>query len=345
MLLVKLDPPSGWTDDQISRVYRDLLSRIEHIPGVRCASLASPTPLSGAGASGFASAEGFTERPEDRRWISISYVAPGYFDALGTPLFAGRDFDSGDSIRQNAAIVNRAFARYYFAGRDPIGKHVTLENVTMTREAKTYEIIGVAGDANYYEIREQQSRTIFLPALARAQTFLVRTNLGASAMISDVRRIIREAQPSIPMARLMTLADQIDASIVPERLIALLSGFFGVLAGLLAGIGLYGLLSYSVARRTSEIGVRIALGESAGNVVWLITRESLGMVAAGLAVGVPLAIWGRSIAAHLIQNLPVHTTTPLVAAGFAILAIALIASYVPARRAASVDPIEAVRYE
>jgi hypothetical protein len=188
--------------------------------------------LSGAGASGFATVEGFTERPEDRRWIAISYVAPGYFETLGTRLLSGRGFAFDDQGRSNVAVVNHAFAHYYFAGRDPIGRHITLDHVTLTREPRTYEIVGVSGDANYYEIREAPPRTVFLPVLGiRSQTFLIRTNIRPAAIADDVRRTVRDVVPTIPVARITTLSDQIDASIVPERLIAVLSGFFGRTAG------------------------------------------------------------------------------------------------------------------
>ena len=350
VLLVTVDPSSsGWNAEQTSRVYRELLSHLDRIPGVRSTSLSGPTPLQGAGASGFATVEGFAERPDDRRWISITYVAPGYFETLGTPLLAGRGFGFDDQTRPNVAIVNRAFARYYFVGRNPIGKHVTLDHVTLTREPQTYEIVGVSADANYYEIREAPLRTVFLPAFrgesVRAQTFLIHTNIAPETIAGDVRRTIRNVAPGIPIARIMTLTDQIDASIVPERLIATLSGFFGALGAVLAGIGLYGLLAYSVTRRTNEIGIRIALGATGSDVTWLVLRDSLVTVIAGLALGLPMVVWGRTLAATLVQDLPVGTAVPFAFAAVGILAVAFLASYVPARGAARVDPLDAVRHE
>ncbi|HYL38668.1 MAG TPA: ABC transporter permease [Bryobacteraceae bacterium] len=350
VLLVMLDPSSsGYSGDRLSRAYQELLNRLDRIPGVRSASLGGPTPLEGAGASGFASVEGYQERPEDRRWISIGYVAPNYFETLGTPLLAGRGFNFEDQARPNVAIINRTFARSYFAGRNPIGKHVSLDHVTLVRETRTYEIVGVAGDANYYEIREAPLRTIYLPAFrggsVRGQTFLIRTNIDPEGIAVDVRRTIRNVAPGIPVARITTLTDQIDASIVPERLIATLSGFFGALGAVLAGIGLYGLLAYRVARRTNEIGIRAALGATAGDVTWLVLQDALVTVMAGLVLGVPLSIWGRSLAATLIPDLPIQTAAPFAVAAVGIMAVALLASYVPARRAARVAPLEAVRHE
>src|SRR5262249_21346679 len=150
------------------------------IPGVRSASLSAPTPLHGAGASGFGTVDGFEERPEDRRWISISYVAPKYFETLGTPILSGREFSFHDETRR-VAIINRTLANYYFRNRDPIGKRITLYHVTLTRDPVTYEIVGIAGDANYHEIREPERRAIYLPAFREgrviAHTLVIRTGV------------------------------------------------------------------------------------------------------------------------------------------------------------------------
>lgn len=350
VLLVTLDPSSsGYSRERLSRAYQELLGRLERIPGVRSASLSAPTPLEGAGASGFATVEGRQERPEDRRWISISYVAPSYFETLGTPLLTGRGFNFEDQSQPNVAIVNRTFSRYYFAGRNPIGKHVTLDHVTGMREPRTYEIVGVVADANYYEIREAARRAIYLPAFrggyVGAQTFLLATSIDPGGISGDVRRTIRDVLPLVPVARITTLTDQIDASIVPERLIATLSGYFGALGAVLAGIGLYGLLAYTVSRRTNEIGIRMALGATAGDVIWLVLKEALVTIIAGLLLAAPMAIWGRSLASRMIPDLPIQTAAPFSAGAIGIIAIAFLASYVPAWRAARVDPLEAVRHE
>jgi predicted permease len=347
VLLGTLDPSrSGYDPEKLSGAYQELLRRLEQIPGVRSASLSAPTPLSGAGASGFASAEGFEEKPEDRRYISLSWIAPKYFETLGTPLLAGRDFNLRDS---HTAIVNLAMARYYFAGGNPIGKHVTLEHVTGGGDARSYEIVGLVADAKYYEIREPTPRTIYLPAFqdgrVLAQNFVLRTNVDPTAIAGDVRRTVHAVLKAIPLARITALSDQVDATIVTERLIAALSELFGGLGSLLAAIGLYGLLAYTVARRITEIGIRMALGATRGNVIRMVLGDALGMVLAGLLLGVPLALWGKTFAATFMQDLPLSSVQPIVFGTISMIAIALLAAYLPARRAARVDPMDALRHE
>jgi predicted permease len=350
VLLVSLDPSrSGYGGERLSNAYRDLLERMHSLHGVRSASLSAPTPLMGAGASGFANAEGFDESPEAKRWISLSWVAPKYFDTIGTPILAGREFTYHDESNPRVTIINRTLARYYFEGRDPIGKRITMYHVTGTRDPVTYEIIGVAGDANYKEIRESERRAIYLPAFRGggvvAGTFVLRTDVDPKRLIGDVSRLLRETVPAIPLASVTTLSDQIDSSIVPERLMASLSGLFAFLGALLAGIGLYGLMAYLVTRRTNEVGIRLALGATPHRVLRTILAEAFAIVAAGLLVGVPLALSGNRLAAVWVADGAGGFAIPLLVSVAAMIAVALLAAYVPARRAARIDPMDCLRYE
>jgi putative ABC transport system permease protein len=343
ILLVTLDPArSGFGPAQLALPYQELLHRLEAIPGVRSATLGAATPISGAGASRFATVEGHQERPEDRRYLTLNWVAPKYFETLGTPFLAGRDFNFQDRGRR-VAIVNRTFARYYFAAGDPIGKHFTLDG-----DLLPYEIVGMAADANYYEIREVTLRTVYFNAFQEgrpASHFLIRTRVDPRTVAPAVRRTVRDLVKTVPVAKVTTLAAQVDASIVPERLIATLSGVSGALGALLAAIGLYGLLAYTVARRIPEIGVRMAVGAGRGQVLRMVIYDALGMAAAGLVIGVPVALWARRFAASLIPGLPLNSVFPIASSAVAMLAVALLAAWLPARRAARVDPVDSLRYE
>jgi predicted permease len=351
VLLVTLDPSrSGYSPEQLSRAYQELLGRLATIPGVRSAALSDGTPISGGAAVSFAIVEGYQERPEDRRYVFINWVAPKYFEILGTPLLAGRDFTFQDQGGSRVAIVNQAMARYYFGNRNPIGKHVALEKDWKGFGAdQPYEIVGVVGDANYSEIRETPPRTIYFAAFRQEggvpSQFEIRTSLKPEAVAPAVRRTVHESLSTVAVARVTTLADQIDESILPERLIAFLSGVFGALGSLLAAIGMYGLLAYTVARRINEIGVRMALGATQGDVARMVLGDALGMVSAGLAIGVPIALWGRRFAASLIHDLPVTSLVPIVFGAVTMIAITVLAACLPARRAARIDPMEALRYE
>ena len=176
-----------------------------------------------------------------------------------------------------------------------------------------------------------------------ASQFALKTTGRSAAVAGEVRRIVREELKNVPVARVTTMDDLVDASVVPERVIATLSSFFGGLGASLAALGLYGLLAYTVTRRTNEIGIRIALGAAESDISRMVLRGALGLVCAGLVIGVPLALLSRRAASRVVTDLPAESVWPLVFATAAILAIALVAAYVPARRAARVDPVEALR--
>ncbi len=343
ILLATLRPAgTGWNGERLAQAYRELLNRFAALPGVRSATLSGTTPINGAAASRFATVEGYQAKPFETR-IFVNSVAPKYFETFGTPLLAGRDFTFQDVAAAHLAIVNQALTRYYFGRANPIGRRITLEG-----DNQPLEIVGVVGDAKYLDLRDPAPRTVYLCAFQQqtvnSHRFALRTAGDPAVAAAEVRRTVSAVLKNVPVET-TTLAAQMDASIVPERLIAALSEAFGGFGLLLASLGVYGLLAYTVARRINEIGIRMALGATRGGVIRMVLLDALRMVAAGLAIGVPMAWWGRRLARSVMEGLPLADPLPIALGAMALVATALAAAYVPAHRAARVDPMEALRYE
>jgi putative ABC transport system permease protein len=342
VLLMSVNTSRAQSREQLAALYTDLVPRLQAIPGVRAVAASGTTPLSLGAASRFLRAEGFDEPAENRRRVAVNWVSPNYFATYGTPLLAGRDFRDADTDQPRRVIVNQAVTRLYFAGRDAVGRRIWLEN-----DRDPYEIVGVAGDAKYSDIHVAARTIVYLFApMSRGSTDLsLRTTVRPTAIAADARRVVNEALGPGSVQRVTTLAEQVDASIVPERLLTMLSGFFGAVGGLLAAIGLYGLLAYTVARRTQEIGIRMALGATRGDVMRMVLSAALWLVGAGLVLGAPVAFWSQRLAASMLENLPSGGVVPIAAGVTAMTGVALLAAYVPVRRATRVDPVIALRSE
>jgi predicted permease len=349
LLLVTLDfARSGYNAAQFSQLSEELVMQLDAIPGVSSATFSAVSPMEGPGAASFAFAE---DHPEKRTQASVNYVAQAYFETYGTPFLAGRDFSARDQAGSPVAIINETTARDCFGDENPIGKHITLSHITLTKGEKTFEVIGVVADAKYNDLQQAAPPTIYANLLQQGYTgsehsqLAMRTRIDPDGAASAVRQIEADVLKDVPIVRIMTMSEQIDSSIVPQRLIAMLSAGFGALGALLAAIGLYGLLAYTVAGRTHEIGVRMALGAARTDVMRIVLGDALWMVSAGFAIGAPLAFWGKRVAASLIPDLPVASPLPIVVAAAIMIAVGLLAAYLPARRALRVDPMVALRYE
>jgi putative ABC transport system permease protein len=343
MLLVTLDPaPSGYERPQLFVPYRMLIERLEAMPGITSATVSAVTPIEGPGAARFVDVAGFEEAPGAKKYIPINFVGPRYFETYGTPLVAGREFRFDDIGRPRVAIVNQALARYYFGTDSPIGKQFTF-----TGRDGVYEIVGLVADAKYQQLTEVAPRTIYVHAFQEPRMFTdkvsIRTSIAETAVAADVQRVVQDVLKTGAVAKITTLDRQMDASIAVERTIALLVEFFGVLGALLAALGLYGLLAYTVARRTREIGIRIALGASRGVVVGMVLRGAGMLVAAGVVLGTPVSFWAERIAAQALGSFTVDARLPIATSAAALVLIAMGAAYVPARRAASIDPATALK--
>jgi len=346
LLLVTLDfGQSAYNGAQFARLSQELVTRLDAIPGVSSATLSNMSPMEGPGAGAYAFAE---DHPEKRTDVHLNSVAPDYFETYGTPFLAGRDFSARDQAGSPVAIINEAAARDCFGNQSPIGRHITLSHITFTKGEKSYEVVGVVGDAKYNDLQQPAPPTIYADLLQQdfmGSQLAIRTRIDPDGVARAVRQTEAAALANVPITRMMTMNEQIDSSIVPQRLIATLSAGFGALGALLAVIGLYGLLAYTVARRTHEIGVRMALGAGGSDLIRMVLRDALWIVSAGLTIGAPLAIWAKRAAASLVPDLPPASALPIVVAAATMIAVGLIAAYLPARRAMRVDPVIALRHE
>ena len=343
VLLVSVNPSgAGRAREQLIALYGEAITRLRAIPGVRSVAVSGMTPISGAAGSRFVRVEGYDEPSQNRRRVPLNAVSPGYFATFGTPLLAGRDFRESDAAHPRRAIVNEAMARRFFAGRSPIGQRLWFD-----AEQDPYEIVALAGDAKYQDVRLGAPPTVYIyaPVFSGSADLSLRTVVAPAAIAGDARRVAADVFGAAAVRRVTTLAEQVDASIVPERLMTMLSGFFGLAGALLAAIGLYGLLAYTVARRTREIGIRMALGATGADVIGMVLKTALSLVLAGVTVGVPAAFWGKRLAASLVEHLAGGGVAPVAVGIASLCVVALIAAYVPARRATRVDPVIALRSE
>lgn len=338
---LNLPPERRWPFRQ------ELLDRVKAIPGVTAVTDTSLVPLSGNSSGTSVWLDG-TDAP--RKFdTSRNWIGPDYFKTLETPLLAGREFSERDAATApKVAIVNESFARQLLNGANPVGRRFWGE-ATPTSPETLYEIVAQVKDTKYEQLSEEAGPIMFL-SVAQEESrlpignLLIRSDLPQSEITATVTRVLNEINPAITVY-FQDFKIMIEGSLLRERLLATLSGFFGALALLLAAIGLYGVLSYSVASRTNEIGIRMALGANARAVRWLILREALLLLLAGVAVGLPLIVGVTRLAATLLYGL---TPTDPVSLGVAVallLTVTLLAGYLPARRATKLDPLTALRHE
>jgi len=266
---------------------------------------------------------------------------------MSLPIVAGRGFNERDSIDSHpVAVINQTMANLFFPNSSPIGQHFGMGDDPA--HSGDIEIVGVARDAKYVALDEDPVAAAYYPYAQRVQyfgNFLVRFSGSDGQIAPAVRRAIAEVNPNVLVASVSSLDEQVEESTANQRLIARISAFFGLLAAFLVCIGIYGLLSYAVARRTSEIGVRMALGAGRSNVLWLILREILVLVAIGIAIGVPIALAGNRLVVKLVYELSPADPLSLIAAIAMLSVIALVAGYLPARKASLVEPTVALRCE
>jgi predicted permease len=336
---------SGYDSPRTVGFYEQLLGSLRAVPGVKTAALAAVPILSGDEWDNSMSVEGHQAKDGEDMQAFMNSVSPGYFGAMGIALLDGRDFNRVD-VKEHAltAVVNRKFADHFFPGQSAVGRHIG--NGTGPKAKLDIEIVGVVANALYEGPREGVRRQVYIPNWGKnSATFYVRTTSASGAAYAVIRNEVQRLDASMPVYAMKTLEGQVDETLMTDRLIALLAAGFGLLATVLASIGLYGVMAFVVARRRKELGIRLALGAEPSGVIWLVMKEVLLLLAIGLAVGIPTAMGlGRFVASQLYG---IEARDPFTAVATLVLLtiVSAAAGLIPAHRASRIDPILALRYE
>ncbi|MFI5077101.1 MAG: ABC transporter permease [Vicinamibacteria bacterium] len=347
---------SGYTDARSQQFARALVERLQALPGVDASGLAFFGILEGGGWGMDFTVEGFSPKPGESANSMVNGVSPGYFEALRAPIVRGRAFGPRDARTPpkgeegwpyRTAIVNETFVKRYFGGRDPIGRHVGFGSDPAT--PMPMQIVGVVADAKYTAIREGPRAQIFVPAFENRDvaepTFYLRSALPPATIIRAVRQTVASMDPALPVFNVATLEQRVAGSLRTERLVAGLSAAFATLATLLALVGLYGVMSYTVTRRSREIGIRMALGARAAGVAGQVVREAALLIACGLLLAIVPAWWLKGFIGTELYGIKPADPLTLALAASGLVGVGLLAAGLPARRAARVDPMTALRDE
>ena len=348
LLLFRVQPQLNRYDEKKTvTLYQELMDRIAGVPGVRAVALTNPPLLSGSinSTSIFVHGRVYPNPRDSGEGVHRLVISPNFFEVMEIPILRGRAFTPQDSATApKVVIINEAAARKHFADADPLGRRFGNSAET----AGEMEIVGVLRDVKYNSVREPAPPTMYVPYLqtrAASAAMAVRTAMDPASLTSAVRDAVRQVDPNLPMVDVSTQLEQVERRFQQEKMFAQTYTLFGVLALLLAAIGLFGVMSYSVARRTSEIGIRMALGAQRGDVLGLVMRESMVLVAIGVLIGAAIALGTGRFVATLLFGLPPTDPASLAAAIGVMVTVAALAGFLPARRASRVDPMVALRYD
>jgi len=349
LLLFRVNTTAGgFKGAAIPRLYQDLLARISALPGLRGVTVSHLGLFTGAESGDPIAVEGYTPKSGERMDSRFDAVGPGYFSTMGIPILLGREITAQDSAGGlRAAVVNETFVHRFFPNTNPIGKHV---RDTYPGNPGDAVIVGVAADAKYNSLREKTPPRIYLPLFnpmweQNSAEYEVRTFADTASVSASLRSAVQEVGPSLPPINIHTMTGLVDDTLQTDRFIQRLSSAFGLLAILLASIGLYGVMAYNVARRTRDIGIRMTLGAAPGDVRWQVLRETLALVLIGIAIGVPVALAGTRLIRSMLFGLGFADPIVIVSSAALLALVAALAGFLPARRASQVDPMVALRYE
>jgi predicted permease len=349
LALFRIDAQAaGYTSPQFAALHARIQERLASLPGVSAATFSSVALLAGVRSNRTLSAAGYTPPAGAPMNFNTNGLAPNFLEAMGIPLLLGRSFTEHDSAEvPKVAIVNQALARQIFGRENPLGRVIVL-GATPMNQGTAVEIVGLARDAKYTGLRQDAPATVYLPSAQQGDgtaNYCVRVAGSPVAMFAAIRAAVREVDPTLPVTNLRTQDEQIERISSQERLFARLSGFFGVVALALACVGLYGLMSFMVVRRTGEIGLRMALGALPADVLRLILRDSVALVASGIVLGLAAAYGASRFVESMLFGLSPGDPTTYAAVALLLASVALLASLLPARRATQVDPLVALRTE
>jgi predicted permease len=349
VLTIRVDAQAaGYDPPRQTIAFEDLLARVRAVPGVRAATYSNNGLFGGSDNGDRIIVEGYKPTGRSDGGSSYDAVGPGYFSTLGIPLVLGREITEQDRPGgRMVCVINETFAKRFFTGRNPIGLHVTQ---VYADERHTYEIVGVARNSRQNRLRGEIEHRFYTPASQPAAgisavTFVIRPRGDASTVMADVRHVLQQAERNMPITRATTVTAAVDGRIVQDRLLAQLSIAFGVVAMLLAAIGLYGVLSYGVSQRTNEIGIRKALGAAHGALIAMIMRETAWVLLVGLVVGSAVSIGAIRLITSRLYGLSPNDPVTFASALAALAIVAALAAWLPAYRASRVDPLVALRVE
>jgi len=357
LLLFGIAPgQAGYKGEKLASFYQELQRGIEALPGVRSASLSfhrligGGVSINGFSLQGYSRQLGGAERSDP--WhggVHVNQVGPRFFETVGIPLLLGRTLNAGDVGKSSkVAVINSTLAHRYLGDANPIGRRFGFGD---EKSSSDIAIVGVVGDAKYSDLRKEPPPTVYVPyaqspdKLLGAMNFEVRTAADPKNWIGSIRHTVQSIDKSLPLFDINTQTEQIGQATFQERLFARLLSFFGLLAVVLACVGLYGVMAYGVARRTNEIGLRMALGAERERVLWMVLGETWWLMAAGICIGLPLALAACRMVSSMLFGLKPADPLTIATATLILIVVAALAGYLPARRASRVDPMVALRYE